>query len=76
MNECISIQSLINNWHTILPIALLSVEYIMGLIPNSKAKGLSHLALIMYQNYKNAQKQIVYVAPPSPPTPPPGDQQP
>ena len=52
MNACITPQMIVDNWQTTLPVTLLSIEYIMGLIPGSKAKGLSHLALIAYQNYK------------------------
>ena len=73
MDQCISVNYLIANWHTLLPLALLAIEYIMGLIPGNKAKGLSHLLLIMYQNAK-APKPVVYVTPGgavAPPPPPP-----
>lgn len=69
MNTCISLQMLIDNWQTILPLALLATSEIMGLMPNSQAKGLSHLVLLMYQNTK-AQKLVTYVEPPAPPVPP------
>lgn len=69
LNTCISIQSILDNWQIVLPSGLFVVSELMGVLPDSRAKGISHLLLLMAQSVKQANTPPP-PPPPAPPTPP------